>query len=200
MAGSVRFRRTGTHRRAEGLVGRQPLVRARPRSPRPSSPSPAGPGWRWWYEQPGRGRRGDVHAGRRGGQGQGREEDRRRARKALIAKHPARSTRREAALVAAKAAFDAGNLDEARKQLEWVVDQRRRGAPRRRAHAPGRRADGAEEIRRGAHGARRQQGRGLSRRSVADLRGDVMLAQGRLDEARAAYKLAVGEGGRRATR
>ena len=32
---------------------------------------------------------------------------------------------------------------------------------------------------------------------AADLRGDVMLAQGRLDEARAAYKLAIDKAGPR---
>jgi predicted negative regulator of RcsB-dependent stress response len=34
--------------------------------------------------------------------------------------------------------------------------------------------------------------------AVADLRGDVMLAQGRIDEARAAYKLATEKAGPRA--
>ena len=40
----------------------------------------------------------------------------------LIAKHPRSFYASESALYAAKAAFDAGNLDEARKQLEWVMN------------------------------------------------------------------------------
>ena len=41
----------------------------------------------------------------------------------LLARHPNSFYASEAALVAAKAAFDAGNLDEARKQLEWAMDK-----------------------------------------------------------------------------
>ena len=43
------------------------------------------------------------------------------AAQALIAKHPGSFFASEAALVLAKSAFDAGKLDEARKQLEWVT-------------------------------------------------------------------------------
>src|SRR5258706_12407273 len=39
----------------------------------------------------------------------------------LIAKHPRSYYASEAALVVAKNAFEAGNLDEARKQLEWAL-------------------------------------------------------------------------------
>src|SRR5258708_10763995 len=39
----------------------------------------------------------------------------------LMARHPRSYYASEAALVVARTAFDAGNLDEARKQLEWVM-------------------------------------------------------------------------------
>src|SRR6267378_3066435 len=44
------------------------------------------------------------------------------AAKPLIDKHPGSFYASEAALIAAKAAFESGNLPEARKQLEWVMN------------------------------------------------------------------------------
>ena len=58
------------------------------------------------------------------------------------------------------------------------------------------RAHGAEEIRRGAQGADANKDEAFTA-LAADLRGDIMLAQGRLDEARAAYKLAAEKAGPR---
>jgi predicted negative regulator of RcsB-dependent stress response len=108
----------------------------------------------------------------------------------LISQHPRSFYASESALVAAKAAFEAGQLDEARKHLEWVMDkgvQEHRGVARTRLAAvllEQKKFDEALKVLDGntdpAFAA-----------SVADLRGDVMLAQGRLDEARAAYKLAL---------
>jgi len=108
----------------------------------------------------------------------------------LIDKHPGSFYASDAALLLAKNAFEAGKHAEARARLEWVV------------------ANGVEEL------------RGVARLRLAavlldekkytealqvldankdpaylalaaDLKGDIMLAQGRLDEARAAYKLAM---------
>jgi predicted negative regulator of RcsB-dependent stress response len=113
---------------------------------------------------------------------------------ALIAKHPRSFYASEAALVAAKAAFDAGNMDEARKRLEWVVEHgpdEHRGVARVRLAAVLLDQKKYSEALQ-ALDANKDEGFVAL---AADLRGDVMLAQGRLDEARAAYKLAVEKAG-----
>ena len=108
----------------------------------------------------------------------------------LIAKHPGTFYASEAALVAAKAAFEAGNLPEARKQLEWASNhgvEEHRGVARLRHAAvllEEKKYDDALKVLDGNKDA-------AFVALVADMRGDVMLAQGRLDEARAAYKLAI---------
>jgi|SRR5688500_7987382 len=108
----------------------------------------------------------------------------------LLAKHPGTFYASEAALVAAKVAFEAGNLDEARKQLEWAMDK---GADVHRGVARTRLAAVLLEQKKYEDALKVLDGNkdNAFAASVADLRGDVMLAQGRLDEARAAYKMAV---------
>ncbi len=96
---------------------------------------------------------------------------------ALIAKHP-------------RSFYDAGKVDEARKRLEWVVGhgvEEHRGVARMRLAAvllDQKKYPEALQV----LDANKDEGFVAL---AADLRGDVMLAQGRLDEARAAYKLAV---------
>ena len=109
---------------------------------------------------------------------------------ALRSKHPGSFYASEAALVAAKAAFEAGNLEEARKQLEWVMNdgvEEHRGVARLRIAAvllEQKKFDDALKI---LDGNKDEAFVPL----VADMRGDIMLAQGRTDEARASYKLAM---------
>ena len=115
---------------------------------------------------------------------------------ALIAKHSGSFYASEAALVAAKVAFDAGNTDEARKRLEWVIEHgpdEHKGVARIRLAAvllDQKKYDEALKV----LDANKDEG---FTALAADLRGDIMLAQGRLDEARAAYKLAVDKAGPR---
>jgi predicted negative regulator of RcsB-dependent stress response len=109
---------------------------------------------------------------------------------ALRSKHPGSFYASQAALVAAKAAFDAGNLDEARNQLQWVMDkgvEEHRGVARLRLAAVLLEQKKFDDALRVLDGNKDEAFAAL----VADLRGDVMLAQGRTDEARAAYKLAM---------
>jgi len=108
----------------------------------------------------------------------------------LIAKHPGSFYASESGLVAAKAAFDANNLDEARKQLEWVLDK---GVEEHRGIARTRLASVLMEQKKYDEALKVLDGNKADSfaASVADLRGDIMLAQGRVDEARAAYKLAM---------
>ena len=112
------------------------------------------------------------------------------AAKPLIDKHPGSFYASEAALLLAKNAFEAGNLAEAQKQLEWVlasgVDELR-GVARLRLAAvmlEQKKYDAALKILDDNKDA-------AFTALAADMRGDVMLAQGRIDEARAAYKLAI---------
>jgi predicted negative regulator of RcsB-dependent stress response len=109
---------------------------------------------------------------------------------ALIAKHPGSFFASEAALVLAKSAFDAGKLDEARKQLEWVMAngvEEHRGIARVRLAAILMEQKKFDDALKTLDGNKDEAFVPLA----SDLRGDIMLAQGRIDEARAAYKLAI---------
>ena len=115
---------------------------------------------------------------------------------ALIDKHPGSFQASEAALILAKQAFDAGKLDEARKRLEWVMEHgadAHRGVARMRVAAVLLEQKKYDEALKVLDENKDEAFVPLA----ADLRGDIMLAQGRLDEARAAYKLAVEKAGPR---
>ena len=108
----------------------------------------------------------------------------------VVAGQPGSFYASQSALIAAKSAFDAGNFDEARKHLEWVTSN---GASVHRGVARVRLAGVLLEQKKydealKALDANKEPG---FEALVADARGDVMLAQGRLDEARAAYRLAI---------
>jgi predicted negative regulator of RcsB-dependent stress response len=112
------------------------------------------------------------------------------AAQVVIDKHPGSYYASEAALVIAKNAFEAGNLEEARKRLEWVmgngVDEHK-GVARMRLAAILMEQKKYDEALKVLDAGKDEAFVPLA----ADLRGDIMLAQGRLDEARAAYKLAI---------
>ena len=112
------------------------------------------------------------------------------AAQAVIDKHPGSYYASEAALVIAKNAFEVGNLEEARKRLEWVMAngvEEHRGIARMRLAAILMEQKKYDEALKVLDGGKDEAFVPLA----ADLRGDIMLAQGRLDEARAAYKLAI---------
>ena len=108
----------------------------------------------------------------------------------LILKHPGSFYASESALYAAKAAFDAGNLEEARKQLDWVMNH---GVEEHRGVARTRLAGVLMEQKKYDEALKVLDGNTDKSfaASAADIRGDIMLAQGRIDEARAAYKAAM---------
>ena len=108
----------------------------------------------------------------------------------VLAEHPGSFYASEAALVLAKSAFDAGKLDEARKQLEWVVAN---GAEAHRGIARVRLAGVLLEQKKYDDALRVLDGNKDEAYAplAADMRGDIMLAQHRLDEARASYKVAA---------
>ena len=108
----------------------------------------------------------------------------------LIDKHPRSYFASDAALAVAKAAFEAGDLAEAEKRLRWAMDHgadEHRGVARLRLAAVLLDEKKYEDALKVLDGNKDE----AFAASVADVRGDVMLAQGRLDEARAAYKAAV---------
>jgi predicted negative regulator of RcsB-dependent stress response len=118
------------------------------------------------------------------------------ASQTLIARHPGSFFASEAALIGAKAAFESGNLAEARRQLEWVMDK---GAEEHRSVARMRLASVLLEEKKYDEALKVIDGNkdeGFVA-LAADLRGDIMMAQGRVDEARAAYKLAMEKAGPR---
>ncbi|ALU90142.1 YfgM family protein [Herbaspirillum rubrisubalbicans] len=95
------------------------------------------------------------------------------------------------ALVAAKSAFDANDNETAKKQLQWVIDHGR--GKEYKAIAAVRLAGvlldtkSYEEALKVLAGDYPAQFAG----AIADRKGDVLLAQGKRDEARTAYKLAL---------
>jgi predicted negative regulator of RcsB-dependent stress response len=112
------------------------------------------------------------------------------AAQAVIDKQPGSFFASESALVLAKLAFDAGNYPEAQKRLEWVMAngvEEHRGIARLRLAAVQLDQKKPEDALKTLDGNKDPAFAALA----ADLRGDVMLNQGRLDEARAAYKLAI---------
>jgi len=95
------------------------------------------------------------------------------------------------ALVAAKSAFDANDVETAKKQLQWVIDHGQ--GKEYKAIAAVRLAgvlldakayDEALKVLAGDYPAQ-------FAGAIADRRGDVLLAQGKRDDARAAFKLAL---------
>ena len=116
------------------------------------------------------------------------------AAKVVIEKHPRSFYASESALMLAKDAFQAGNLDEAKKQLEWVAAH---GADVHRGIARIRLASVLLDQKKYDEALKSLDG--VTDEAyvpmASDLRGDIMLAQGRMDEARAAYKSAVDKAG-----
>lgn len=109
---------------------------------------------------------------------------------ALTEKYPRTFYASEAGLVAARAAFDAGDLEGARSRLDWVVKNGRaehKGVARLRLAAVlldlKKPKEALEVLDQGTDPA--------FAALTADLRGDIHFSQGRLDEARAAYKLSI---------
>ena len=109
---------------------------------------------------------------------------------ALVAKHPRSYYASEGQLVVAREKFDAGDLPGAEKRLEWVTQ---RGVEEHRGVARLRLASVLLEQKKYAEALKVLDANKDEAFTalVADVRGDVMLAQGRIDEARAAYKLAA---------
>lgn len=113
-----------------------------------------------------------------------------RAASDLNAKFSGTAYAQMAALAAAKSAFDANDLKTAKAQLQWVVEK---GSDEYKAIAKIRLAGilldekAFDEGLKVLSGDFPEQFAGI----VADRKGDILVAQAKIDEARAAYKLAL---------
>ncbi|HZZ94438.1 MAG TPA: tetratricopeptide repeat protein [Usitatibacter sp.] len=118
------------------------------------------------------------------------------AAKPLFDRAPDSFQASEAALMLAKAAFAKGDLAEAQKQLQWVVAN---GAAEHRPVARLRLAAVLLEQKKydDALKVLDDNKDAAFAPLVDDARGDVMLAAGRIDEARASYKAAIDASGPR---
>lgn len=109
---------------------------------------------------------------------------------AIIDKHPRSFFASEAALVSAQASFESGDLAGAQARLEWVMKSGReehRGIARIRLAAVLLDLKKYPEALELLDGNKDEAWAALA----ADLKGDILFAQGRNDEARASYKLAL---------
>ena len=116
------------------------------------------------------------------------------AGQAIIDKHAGTFYASQAALILAKSAFEAGRLAEARERLDWVM---RKGVEEHRGVARLRLASVLLDEGKFTEALTVLDGNKdeAFAANAADVKGDIMLAQGRLDEARAAYKLAIDRAG-----
>jgi len=114
----------------------------------------------------------------------------------LVAKHPRSFYASQAQLVFAKDAFDRNDLAAARSRLEWVADK---GAQSHRGIASVRLGAVLLDEKKYPEALKVLDGNTdeAFASMVADLKGDVFYAQGRIDEARAQYKAAVEKAGAR---
>jgi predicted negative regulator of RcsB-dependent stress response len=109
---------------------------------------------------------------------------------AVIDKHPRSFFASAAALAAAQESFDAGDLAGAQSRFDWVIRNGReehRGIARVRLAAVLLDMKKYPEALETLEASKDEAWAAL----VADLKGDILFAQGRTDEARAAYKLAL---------
>ena len=112
------------------------------------------------------------------------------AASAIAEKFPSAFYSSEAQLMAAKASFDAGEFATAKKHLQWVVDKGpavHSGVARIRLASVLLEDKQFEEALKVLDQVKDEAFLSMA----SDLRGDVLSAQGRRDEARAAYQIAV---------
>lgn len=96
-----------------------------------------------------------------------------------------------AALAAAKASFDSGDLKSAGAQLKWVIDNSKDEELRATARLRLAAVMLDEKNYDGALGVLNEKSPDSFAGLMADARGDVLAAQGKREEARTAYKLAI---------
>lgn len=147
-------------------------------------------GWRY-YQNKQAFEAGDLYTQMQGAVGSGDLKKAQDIAAVLVEKYPRTGYARLAALTGAKAAFDSGDAPAAKTRLQWVVDNgaddEMRDIARLRLAAvllDEKSYDEALKLLAAQHGDT------LSA-LYADLKADVLVAQGKPDEARAAYQRAL---------
>ena len=109
----------------------------------------------------------------------------------VVEKYPRTGYATFAALAGAKLAFESGDAPGAKSRLQWVVDNGKDDETREIARLrlavvmlDGKQYDEALKLLEAAHGA-------TLNALYADLKGDVLVAQGKSSDARAVYQLAL---------
>jgi predicted negative regulator of RcsB-dependent stress response len=113
------------------------------------------------------------------------------AAREIADKYPSTPYASRAALVAAKASFDSGDLEAARTQLQWVIDNSREVELKALAsyRLAGVLAD-QKKYNEAVALLERVDNPAFATLAL-DLKGDILVAQGRLADARGAYKQAI---------
>ena len=147
-------------------------------------------GWRYYQNKQGR-EAGELYAQLQGAVGGGEPQKVQDIAALLAEKYPRTGYAAFAALAGAKAAFDGGDAAAARARLQWVIDNGRDDETRQIARLrlaavllDEKKYDEALQLLAAPHVDT------LSAR-YADLKGDVLAAQGKTPEARGAYQLAL---------
>lgn len=147
-------------------------------------------GWRY-YENNQALEAGELYSQLQGAVGSGEQKKVQDIAAVMVDKYPRTNYAVFAALAGAKAAFDSGDIAAAKLRLQWVVDNAKedemRDIARLRLAAvllDEKQYDAALKLLETGHGA-------SLNALYADLKGDVLAAQGKNNEARAAYQLAL---------
>ena len=146
-------------------------------------------GWRLYQNNQAR-EAGELYSQLQGAVGGGEQKKIQDIAAVILEKYPRTSYAVFAALAGAKAAFDSGDMAAAKQRLQWVIDNAKADEMREIARLrlaaillDEKQYDGALKLLENAPGE------ALSA-LYADLKGDVLVAQGKSNEARAAYQLA----------
>jgi predicted negative regulator of RcsB-dependent stress response len=109
----------------------------------------------------------------------------------LKEKYPSSPYAARAALIAARSAYEAGDTENAKSQLEWVVEHAKEQALRDLARLRVATIEyGEQNFAQALHALEAQHGQAFDG-LYAELRGDILAAQGKLPEAREAYQAAL---------
>ena len=150
-------------------------------------------GWQFWswYQRSQAQQAGAIYAMVQGAAAEHNAKKAREAAGELIEKYPGTAYAALAALTSARLQFDAGDLKSAKAQLQWVVDKARDAELRdlarlRLAHVlfDEKAADDALKL-------LGEEPLAAYAPRFAELKGDILAAQGKKAEARAAYQAAL---------
>lgn len=147
-------------------------------------------GWRYYQNQQAL-EAGELYSQLQGAVGSGEQKKVQDIAAVMVEKYPRTNYAVFAALAGAKAAFDSGDIAAAKTRIQWVIDNAKEDETRQiaRLRLAGvlldeKQYDAALKLLETGHSE-------VLSALYADLKGDVLVAQGNNNEARAAYQLAL---------